>query len=248
MEYVEGNRLLHTWADMSPEQRTAAAVSIADVERQLLSLRFDSIGSLYDGGQVGPMTFLPSNNSYDIGPPDDAKCGPFTSIREWIVAVALGELDYKTSYPTTPEREAHRAAALQALRSTPVFDDPSVQDLCAIALHHVDLTPGNIIVDFQDPTRVVGVIDWEGARTVPLFAIQPRWYSRLSSVGLSSAEEVRALQVRTRETLRESVPLWYAATDDPGYGLREMLGLAETSTWDPVEAQFDMIDRHKRGL
>ncbi|TFK49168.1 hypothetical protein OE88DRAFT_478242 [Heliocybe sulcata] len=248
MEYVEGNRLLGIWADLSPEQRTAAAVSIADVERQLLSLRFDSIGSLYDGGRVGPMTFLPSNNSGDTAPPDETKCGPFASIQEWLVAVALGELEYKTSLATTAEKEAHRAATVRSLRSTTVFDDPAVQDLCAVALHHIDLTPGNIIVDPRDPARIVGVIDWEGAKTVPLFAIRPRWYSRLKTLRLAGEEEVRALQVRTREAIREGVPEWYDATDERGRGLREVLRLAETSTWDPAEVQFEAVDRDVRGL
>ncbi|KZT23724.1 hypothetical protein NEOLEDRAFT_1179937 [Neolentinus lepideus HHB14362 ss-1] len=248
MEYIEGNRLIDVWRDMSPDQRTAAALSIADVYHELLGLRFDKIGSLYDGDKVGPMTFLPSNNRYDIGPPVHTKCGPFSSIREWLIALASGDLDYETSYKTTPEMEKHREAALRVLCSTPVFDDPSVQDLCAISLDHVDMTTSNILVDSQDPTRIVGVIDWEGARTVPLFAIQPRWYAHLGSFGIASSEEVRLSQVYTRQAIRERVPVWYAATEYQGRALREMLNLARCSTWDPANAQFDMGDRYMRGL
>ncbi|KIY51183.1 hypothetical protein FISHEDRAFT_70827 [Fistulina hepatica ATCC 64428] len=38
----------------------------------------------------------------------------------------------------------------------------------AIALEHIDLHPRNILVD--DEGKVIGVIDWDGARTVPLWA------------------------------------------------------------------------------
>jgi Ser/Thr protein kinase RdoA (MazF antagonist) len=32
---------------------------------------------------------------------------------------------------------------------------------------HPDLTPKNILVSYEDPTCVVGIVDWEGARIQP---------------------------------------------------------------------------------
>lgn len=44
------------------------------------------------------------------------------------------------------------------------FDLPS----CPVVLRHDDLNLGNILVAWDDPTYVVGIVDWEGSRCVPL--------------------------------------------------------------------------------
>ena len=46
---------------------------------------------------------------------------------------------------------------------SPAFYDPNTVTISAVALGHVDLEPHNILVDLQDPSQIVAVIDSEGA-------------------------------------------------------------------------------------
>ncbi|EPQ52154.1 kinase-like protein [Gloeophyllum trabeum ATCC 11539] len=249
LEFINGLSLYHLWPDMSCDSRRAVAHSLANVFHQLLALRFNNIGSLQEneGGEisVGPMTFMPSNNTHHTAPPDSTKCGPFVSIKQWILALATGDLDFETSDTDTSEGSERRAAVVQDIQATTVFDDESLQDFCAIALEHVDLKLNNILVDPNDHTAIVGVIDWEGARTVPLFAIQPRWYLGIQH---ATSDEKNEMQVYTRAAVRSLDPVWFAATDDQGRSLREVLHRAMYSRWDPVVFSFEGTDVYQRGI
>ena len=45
--------------------------------------------------------------------------------------------------------------------------DPSIAHF---VLFHEDIRTNNILVAYEDHTRVVGIIDWEGARVVPMWS------------------------------------------------------------------------------
>ncbi|EPQ52147.1 hypothetical protein GLOTRDRAFT_140571 [Gloeophyllum trabeum ATCC 11539] len=252
MEYVNSLPLSQMWFSMSEDQRQGAVQGIAGVFHQLLGLRFDKIGSLYENEEakihVGPMTFMPSNNTRDTAPPNPAKCGPFESIKQWLLALAAGDLNFESTNVDEPVEAERRAAVIEDITSTTIFEDESLKEFCAIVLEHVDLKVNNFLVDPEDPTKILGVIDWEGARTVPLFAIQPRWYTPLGTPPeCISSEEVTKLQVSTREAVQTLSPAWYSSTEDPGRALREVLHRAIHSRLDPEMFDFESMDCWHRG-
>jgi thiamine kinase-like enzyme len=68
--------------------------------------------------------------------------------------------------PIIEEFEEIYSAVLALIEEVKLLDrcDPS---WCPYSLFHPDLTLNNIMVDISDPTRVIALIDWEGARVQP---------------------------------------------------------------------------------
>jgi hypothetical protein len=50
------------------------------------------------------------------------------------------------------------------------FIDKIDLSIAHFVLFHEDIRTNNILVAYDDPTRVVGIVDWEGARVVPMWA------------------------------------------------------------------------------
>ncbi|KAK0203398.1 hypothetical protein DFS33DRAFT_794792 [Desarmillaria ectypa] len=150
MEYVDGENLSTIWRSLDAKQREQVCLAMADVWVQIISITFNSIGSIYErnGGEfmIGPMTRLASNRSTSIAPPQLEKCGPFSSVRGWLLATARRDLDYVEA---------------------PEDADTSTRYL-PLVLEHIDFAPRNILVSRSDPTKIVAVIDWEGSRSVPM--------------------------------------------------------------------------------
>lgn len=73
--------------DMTPGQRRSVVTSVAEIWSQLLSLRFEAIGSLRTGSMpnecidVGPLVHIVRTREGDVSAPLQEKCGPFTSQR-----------------------------------------------------------------------------------------------------------------------------------------------------------------------
>lgn len=217
---------------MTAIQRRDVCANISDIWSELLSLRFDSIGSLYESKDgriyVGPMTFLPSDNMYSIAPPIPEQCGPFQNPKDWLLSLARREMEFVSSLVMPPEDIHNVDVVVHDILASSMLDAPDAAVTSEFALEHVDLAPHNIIVDSQDPTKIVGVIDWEGARVVPLWVIQPRF---LMHCELPDPKEMEALLALISAKVGMQVPHWNAATSQD---LRRMYLRALYSDWEPA--------------
>ncbi|KAJ7603116.1 hypothetical protein FB45DRAFT_963182 [Roridomyces roridus] len=179
MEFIEGRRIEQALSEMSMQQMRPLSESIADYWNQLLSLRFDAIGSLsYDNKGdivVGPLSMMcPQIISVDAPPPRD-KCGPFATVPEWILAVANSDLRYeiKPEFRKSPEEEeavAHLVAGNLATLKAESFLWKGAR-AHPLGLKPPDFRLHNVLVSPTDPTKVLAVIDWEGTRTAPIWDI-----------------------------------------------------------------------------
>ncbi|KAJ7484661.1 hypothetical protein FB451DRAFT_1028777, partial [Mycena latifolia] len=164
------------WPELSSLQRKAVCTVIAGIWHQLLSLRFDAIGSLH----------IDPTGKIDIGPVavqnckaptpeiEYPKCGPFTTLREWLSAVAKHDVGFR--YPATARDRELMANAIQIVDNSPLFTsspsppDPMDDDFVStFVLMHIDLRPRNILVSPEDPTIITCVIDWEGVKITPIW-------------------------------------------------------------------------------
>ncbi|KII87695.1 hypothetical protein PLICRDRAFT_42208 [Plicaturopsis crispa FD-325 SS-3] len=251
MEFVPGSiSLLNAWPTMTPDQHRRVADSIADIWSQLLHLRLDAIGSLYEVASsdqvvVGPMTFPPSDNVNDRAQPIAEKCGPFASARQWLVALARRELDFIKKEPfTSALKEQISTVAQHIEEATPL--DSSEDAVNALALEHVDLCPHNILVDLNDPTRILSVIDWEGARVVPLWAIDPSNFLAHCAEQFGNDLEILALDTSVREEVMRRVPLWKEAME--ATDVRVLHAMARVSAQKPAYIQESIDYTVKRGI
>ncbi|KAK0229345.1 kinase-like domain-containing protein [Armillaria nabsnona] len=197
MRYIDGVDPSRLWRSLTDDQWEALCTSVADIWSQLLRLRFKFIGSIYEQQDesenryfIGPMTYIPHSGS--LASPEASTSGPFSSAREWLVAVAKGKLNPKSKDST---RFSLRAGT-------------------QIVLAHMDYSLYNILVDRNDPTHVIAVVDWEGACTVPMWAANPtfRWPYLLPD---------------------SKIPGWEFATGDSCNDHRLLERRAECSSIDP---------------
>ncbi|KZT04790.1 uncharacterized protein LAESUDRAFT_727647 [Laetiporus sulphureus 93-53] len=195
-ERIFGRSLLDIWHTLTAPQRTAVISQIAQIESKLHQTRFPAIGSLRkqaDGEiSVGPLG-LSCTHAYHLR----RDRGPWTSSMDWLRAYTVAELDLLESAPdewaalrrrarlhngdaeTGAEPCTHLAYfrtyfrllldaldTLAAVLPKEEYDPPQMP----FVLFHEDLSMSNIMVAYDDPARVVGVVDWEGACVVPLWA------------------------------------------------------------------------------
>ncbi|KAE9406887.1 hypothetical protein BT96DRAFT_851231 [Gymnopus androsaceus JB14] len=237
MEYVDGQNVDQIWSTLTAHQREQLALSLANIwaELMLKSLQqsFDEIGSLFQRreGQffVGPLTFLPSKNHYAIAPPDEHRCGPFSSAQEWLEASARQDLAYRLSLPPTPEASQRIDAVLDLIRQSQDLRRSKHKDASRLSIEHIDFSTHNVLVSRGDPTKIVTVLDWEGARIVPMWAMNPafRWPHN------SNESENKYLTALMREKISSQVPGWGSAIGDECKPLRILCYKAVLSDRDP---------------
>ncbi|KAK0462214.1 hypothetical protein IW261DRAFT_180630 [Armillaria novae-zelandiae] len=221
---------------LTNNQWEALCTSVADIWSQLLRLRFKSIGSIYEqqnGSKshyfIGPMTYIPRSGS--IASPEASTSGPFSSAREWLVAAAKGKLNPTRRIQSDFDYEqAHKwqEAVIDVVRKSPLLNSDTL-DHEQIVLAHMDYSLHNILVDRNDPTRVIAVLDWEGARTVPMWAANPvfRWPYFLPD------SKVAHLRHLMRDRISGQIHGWETATGDGGNDLRWLEWQAYLSSEDP---------------
>ncbi|KAJ3905360.1 hypothetical protein F5879DRAFT_1001053 [Lentinula edodes] len=216
---------------MNGEQAISAVKQIADFECQLLRYpSFDSIGSLeYDEAanefRVGPLTPLYKLSTFPGFHP-----GPWKSSTEYLRSLIILQksilqqpdwLDDRRSFFTlmntygndipkiedidTEVRSDHAhftawynmlEANLDHLDLSP-FDPPHYP----FVLLHEDLNIGNVMMDYEDPRKVVAVIDWEGSRVVPFWVGCS--YSLIDNSNCGNDPEEQKIYCRMVETRDE---------------------------------------------
>lgn len=206
---------------------------MADIWVQLMLLPpLDLIGSLCERDDhffIGPLTFLPSKNHYTTAAPDERKCGPFSSTQEWLEASARQDLAYRLSLPPRHEASQRIAAALDMIRKSNDLQMSTHWDASQLSVEHVDFSPHNVLVSHCDPTKIVAVLDWEGARNVPRWGMNPLWKWPFHSNEL----ENRHLTSLMRDRISSQVPGWKSAIGDECRPLRILCHRAALSDRDP---------------
>ncbi|KAJ7094702.1 hypothetical protein B0H15DRAFT_830573, partial [Mycena belliarum] len=246
MEYVNGDDLQYHWQTMSRAQKQSICCSIADYWNQLLSLRFDAIGSLHfdDSGEikVGPLSMMCSLSTTAYDYPSRDKCGPFATTREWIMAEANGDFRYKTriymargSKAEGEDRQENRRLFIRDtvswLSELPLLHEP---DTYPTTLCPSDFGMHNVMVSRRDPTEIVAVIDWEGTQTVPIWNIH-----RPSFFGVAECEEQVELDAMLWEKVGSLNATWSESMASGRY-LRNAAMRASLSDWDPASYTLEM--------
>ncbi|KAK0186210.1 hypothetical protein F5146DRAFT_1164633 [Armillaria mellea] len=209
MKYIDG--VCPT--SLNDDQWETLCTSVADIWSQLLRLRFKSIGSIYEQRYesesryfIGPMTYIPHSGS--LASPEASTSRPFSSARQWLVASAKGKLHPTQSIQPDFDHEAaqkRREIMIGVVQKSPLLDSESL-DHEQIVLAHMDFSLHNILVDRNDPTRVVAVVDWEGCA----------YPSHLM-----------------RDRILRQIPGWEFATGDSCNDLRWLQWQADLSAEDP---------------
>ncbi|KAJ7512258.1 hypothetical protein B0H11DRAFT_2214061 [Mycena galericulata] len=189
--------------------RTKLATQVARYEVELYDNHLSSIGCLIDAaGTVGPL--VPTCTGGLV--PNER--GPFKSSKEFLLACVALELDLVTA---TDEWTAKRTAfsnsnggvdALSAEYAERWFqllheaimglpeELPTLPPV--FRLVHTDFNEGNLLISSPEDPTIVGVLDWEGARVLPIWdartGLTISWL--LQWLGPGEEEEVEKEQLR----------------------------------------------------
>ena len=182
-----GQRLDDIWYHhLTPDQRAIIMNQVSSFEGELFKTRFPLIGSIYGDpqtgfrvGRLGPSVVRGHNLSNDRG--------PWTSIRaflRWYVTAEQTWLAECTEDYTVLRRQIcpdedpnthilyfkSLCDILGRIIDNAQFLDKIDPSIAHFVLFHEDIRTNNILVAYEDPTHVVGLIDWEGARVLPMWS------------------------------------------------------------------------------
>ncbi|KAJ7041660.1 kinase-like domain-containing protein [Mycena alexandri] len=186
IQRFDGIPVHYVWDDLSFEQQKDIVAQWMPMQAELSKQKFNAIGCLTtEAGAVGPL--LPSSIAEDIlrAP----HWGPFRSTPESLEGHVRSALD---GLAANTEKRAFLKHLLVAIRTLPTDKFHNER----LILIHGDLSFGNLL--HTSPNKIVGVIDWEGSRVLPVWAAfqQPDFMC-----GMPSEEAVREiLEFRTEDT------------------------------------------------
>ncbi|KZP00576.1 hypothetical protein CALVIDRAFT_524869 [Calocera viscosa TUFC12733] len=224
--------LLHTiWNTLSRYDKRRIVERVAEWMVELFNHRFDEMGSLYWDGTleffVGPMVSDPFCGG--ARGPMELDRGPWSTATDYFFACAQRELDLSRSLDAGNASAqyhtilSHQREAVE--QSMDLFveivtrcrcldeDDP---DLAPFAIDMENLGPRNLFVDPDEPSKIVGVIGWQGICVRPLWACAhlPNWIApSLSSPSGHDHDEAEYLAGVFRRTAASLDPLFVQALD-----------------------------------
>ena len=212
---------------------------VSSFEGELFKTRFPLIGSIYDDsqtgfrvGRLGPSVVKGHNLGNDRGPR-----GPWKSIRaylRWYVTAEqtwLAECteDYKVlrrriCHDEDPNAHISYFKSLcdilgQIIDNARFLDkvDPSIAHF---VLFHEDIRTNNIVVAYEDPTRVVGIVDWEGARVLPMCSCFEE--SQVAEPESTTSEQYLPLRELRREIMFDMEPGLSQVDNEVGLALQRL--------------------------
>ncbi|KAL1692532.1 kinase-like domain-containing protein [Schizophyllum commune] len=172
MEYIEGERLLRVWRNLSSEQHAHVIRTIAGYVEALRAIPQPLPPSLPSAGWIG-----------------SASGGPFTDLAVTWSQVALGPFpsqasfnDWHMSLFDIFARESAKTAARVAEKRREMRDDHP------IVFTHGDINMENVLVrvhgEGPEDVEVVALLDWEQSGWRPLYweAMKWLWLTRRSPV------------------------------------------------------------------
>jgi hypothetical protein len=201
--------LADVWHHFTDDQKDKVVSQVATFEGQLLSKRFESIGSPFGNPfdsnfQVGPT--IPVSGQYV---PLDRNFGPWNSSMDYIMAYMEAEIhllenesDKWHQQRTRWIRQNGGQNALSLTDATSCYklfmnglcrlDLSAFQGLDYFTLFHEDLCIGNIMVSYDDPAHIVAIVDWEGSKIVPIW--RSLMYDGFLEANLEEPEELQRLR------------------------------------------------------
>lgn len=217
-----GQRLDDLWYfHLTPDQREIIMNQVSRFEGELFKTRFPLIGSIYGDRQTGFRVgrLGPSSVRGHFLSIDDR--GPWTSIRAYLRWYITAEQTWLAE--CTEQYMATRRRILPDEDPNALF--PYFKSLCDIlgriidnaqfldkvdpsiahfVLFHEDIRTNNILVAYEDHTRVVGIIDWEGARVVPMWSCFNE--SQVAEPEFTTSEQYLPLRKLRKEIMIDMEP------------------------------------------
>jgi hypothetical protein len=149
----------------------------------------------------------------------------------WLVLLAINVV---LSVAKTQEACVVRNTATIKASSLPCFDEL----MNTIVLEAVDIRPYNILVSREDPTKIMAVIDWEGAQTSPIWNVKPTFFANIFVGYEELQQEAADLERLIWDEVAHRAP-WWAEAVAHGKSLRNIVTLARWSDWDPIDCDFE---------
>lgn len=179
-----------------------------------------------------------STRDEHIAAPLREQCGPFESQCDWLFATANRDLDYITEKPPIASRLQNLTTVVDIIQSAPVLK-AAANDvvLSVIGLEAADLRPADILVSNDDPTKIVSIIDWEWARTTPIWNVAPRFFNGLWDRKIGE-QEGKDLDKFFLDEIRRLAPLWGEAKDR-GKEMRNLGLMAALSLWNKCDYKLE---------
>ena len=161
---------------------------VSSFEGELFKTRFPLIGSIYGDPEtgfrverLGPSSSTGHNlsNLNDRGPWKSIRAylrWYVTSERTWLAECTEDYMVMRRRMCPDEDPNLHLPyfkslcdIVLRIIDNAQFIDkvDPSIAHY---VLFHEEIRTNNILVSYEDPTRVVGLIDWEGARVLPMWS------------------------------------------------------------------------------
>ncbi|EXU98321.1 aminoglycoside 3'-phosphotransferase/choline kinase domain protein [Metarhizium robertsii] len=184
LDYVDGTMLSSTQMEkLNSQEREQLYTSLADIYIQLRRLEFHSIGRLEQtqtltGFQVGQKAATIDINMQQLEGLD-----PF-AVQD-AHSDDRGCMQSATAYANMLLDIGYNAffKSRNAVEHAKQWIDPTL-DNGPFVLVHGDLHPSNLMVN--DKMRIIGVLDWEWSRVVPVqFFVPPLWISGRTTVELA---------------------------------------------------------------
>lgn len=190
------------WGDLCFEDRKSIIRQLGHIQSELYKTSFPKSGSIFEDSQAPP------GHQFYVGrraPPVQLERvfldkGPWTThidqLRSFLTE-HLNELSENQEYIFNERQKNNKkdlapsdidefkslyTAVLDIVNNSKLF----VQWTPTFSLSHPDFSLHNILVAYEEPTRIVGLIDWEGARVQP-------WVSLLLSLDLFTLINMRCL-------------------------------------------------------
>ncbi|TDL17803.1 hypothetical protein BD410DRAFT_882709 [Rickenella mellea] len=173
LDKLTGNDILKGLDSMTNEEQMSVVKALASIQASLSKpVPFDQIGSLT----------RTKDGKFSVGPlyTSESSFGPFKSLNEYWRSMLRGHIlhaleewsaietdcidDPPFVWEYKPQDFSEQFQFLSALVPHFIPPPPYLRSV----LHHPDFALHNILFDHEDPTKIVGVIDWGGAKILPL--------------------------------------------------------------------------------
>ncbi|RFN45335.1 altered inheritance of mitochondria protein 9, mitochondrial [Fusarium flagelliforme] len=184
MQHMPGQPLSDKWRKIPWEDKIALVKQIADCQMEIMkNYNFEGIGSLRETEKgIVPDRYVAMDFCFGKSFDCDVPRGPFRCIRDWtkslteiitqhyIDAIKKAEEDGDDEYDKD-DLEYFEAYLKTTKRLANTIQQVFPDEYESTVLQHADLILSNIMVD--ENNKLCGIIDWEFASTVPLWAVNP---------------------------------------------------------------------------